>query len=42
MLKAYTKAENCLKTVAYTIFDRYYTKKKIQSKGMYSILFYYW
>ena len=35
MLKAYIKAENCLKTVAYTLFDKYYTKKKIQSKEIF-------
>lgn len=35
MLKAYKKAENCLKTVAYAIFDEYYTKKNIQSKEVF-------
>jgi len=35
MLKAYTNAENCLKTVAYTIFDKYYTKKNLQSKEIF-------
>ena len=35
MLAAYTKAENCLKTVAYTIFDKYYTKKNLFSKEIF-------
>ena len=29
------KAENCLKTVAYTIFDKYYTKKNLLSKEIF-------
>ena len=36
MLEAYKRSENCLKAVAYTIFDKYYTKKNIQSKKIFA------